>query len=100
MVFVAGTASLAFLVVREYRSLSRYCEGSPEVSAGGDRYSCLEPYNWLAIEVGAAFALFLELCLVVLLLVALVRWRRTRPPLDGSRDEALQSHDPGLTTRP
>jgi hypothetical protein len=77
--FVAGTASLAFLVLREYRSLSSYCEGSFEVSEGGDRYSCLEPYNWFAIEAGAAFALILELGLLVLVVVALVRWRRTRP---------------------
>jgi hypothetical protein len=77
--FVAGTALLVFLVLREYRSLSTYCEGSFEVSQGGDRYSCLEPYNWFALEVGAAVVLVLELGLVVFVVVALVRWRRTRP---------------------
>jgi len=84
--FVAGTASLAFLVHREYRSLSTYCEDSPEVSAGGDRFSCLEPYHWFAIEGFAAFAIVLELGLVVLVVVAFVRRRKHGAQPDAAAD--------------
>jgi len=78
-VFVAGTAGLAFLAYREYRSLIDYCADSPEVRAGGARFSCLEPPHWAAITVFGSFAVFLEVGLVILVFIAFVRWRSMRP---------------------
>jgi hypothetical protein len=74
-IFVAGTTLLAFLAYRWYRSHVEYCEDSPEVGAGGDALSCLEPQHWFAFDVGLAVLLLLEIGLVILVGAALVHRR-------------------------
>ena len=80
-VFVAGTAILTVFGYRQYRSLLDYCEGSPEVTAGGDSLSCLEPPHWFAIQFVVLVALLLEIALVVVVGAAVVH-RRSRRRLD------------------
>lgn len=64
---IAGTAVLSFLALKEYRRLVDYCEGSPEVIAGGDRLSCLEPQHWFAETAIASALILLEISLFVVL---------------------------------
>ena len=78
-VFGAGTVLLAFVAYREYQSLVEYCSDSPEVAAGGDKLSCLEPYNWFAIQLEVLVLLVAELGLATLVLGGLVRWQKQRP---------------------
>jgi hypothetical protein len=79
-ILVVGNAILAFFAYREYQSLLDYCEGSPEVVAGGDRFSCLEPQHWFTVGFGLLVALLLEVALLVVVGVAVVHWRSTRYP--------------------
>jgi hypothetical protein len=75
-IFVVGNAILAFFAYRGYASLRDYCEGSPEVTAGGDRFSCLEPPHWFAINMALLALLLLEIALVVVVGAAVVHSRR------------------------
>lgn len=77
-IFGAGTAILAFLAYRLYRSQVDYCKDSFEVSAGGDKFSCLEPQHWFANMLAVSFLLLMELGLTILLAGGLVRWRKKR----------------------
>jgi hypothetical protein len=77
-IFGVGTAILTFLAYRRYQSLVDYCRGSPEVEAGGDKLSCLEPYNWFAIQFELLVLLLAELGLAIVLVVGLVRWQKQR----------------------
>jgi hypothetical protein len=80
VIFVAANAFLAWFVHREYRSLVEYCKDSPEVQQGGDRFSCLEPPNWFAINVALLFLLLLEIALVTVVGAAVVHsWGKRRP---------------------
>jgi hypothetical protein len=76
--FGVGTGILAFLAYRRYQSLVDYCSDSPEVVAGGDELSCLEPYNWFAIQFEVLVLLVAELGLAIILAVGLVRWHKLR----------------------
>jgi hypothetical protein len=78
-IFGAGSAVLAFLTYRRYQSLVDYCSDSPEVASGGDNLSCLEPYNWFAIQIELLVLLVAELGLAVLAVGGLVRWQKQRP---------------------
>lgn len=73
-----GTAILAFLAYRLYQSQVDYCKDSPEVSAGGDKFSCLEPQHWFANALAVSFLLLMELGLAILLAGGLVRWQKQR----------------------
>jgi hypothetical protein len=84
-IFGVGTAILAFLAYRMYQSLVAYCNDSPEVAAGGDKLSCLEPYNWFAIQLEVLVLLSIELGLATILVVGVVHWRKQRR-LKPSRD--------------
>jgi hypothetical protein len=77
-IFGVGTAILTFLAYRRYQSLVDYCRGSPEVDAGGDKLSCLEPYNWFAIQGELLVLLSVELGLATILVVGVVHWRKQR----------------------
>jgi hypothetical protein len=81
-IFVVGTATLAFLAYRLYQSQVDYCKDSPEVAAGGDKFSCLEPQHWFANALALSFFLLIELGLAILLAAGLVHWwkQRRRPP--------------------
>ena len=79
-IFVTGTATLWYLAHREYQSLVEYCKGSPEVAAGGDKFSCLEPGNWFAHNLALAFLLLIELGLTVMLASGFVHWWKGRRP--------------------
>jgi hypothetical protein len=74
--WIGGTAILLSLAVLEYRRLVDYCEDSPEVAAGGDALSCLEPQHWLSEAMIAGVLLLLEIALLVVLGAALRRKRR------------------------
>jgi hypothetical protein len=74
-IFAGGTVVLAFLAYRLYESMVEYCEGSPEVAAGGDRFSCLEPQHWFADAVFFGLLALLELALVVVVGAAVVHAR-------------------------
>jgi uncharacterized membrane protein YedE/YeeE len=83
-IFVLGTAILAFLAYREYQYHVDSCKDSPEVAAGGDKLSCLEPYNWFAIHLGVFALLLAELGLATLLAAGLFRrLKRRRHPGHG-----------------
>ena len=78
-IFALATALLAFLAYRWYQSHVDYCRDSPEVAAGGDALSCLEPGNWAAFNAAYAALLLAELGLTVFLAAGLVnRWKRQR----------------------
>ena len=77
-IFGVVTAILAFLAYRLYQSQVSYCEDSPEVSAGGDKFSCLEPQHWFANALAVSFLLLMELGLTMLLAGGLVRWQKQR----------------------
>jgi hypothetical protein len=87
--FAIGTATVAYLAHHEYQATVNYCKGSPEVAAGGGKFSCLEPYNWPWIDMEILFAIIVELGLVVLLVtglgVGLRGWRRDRRVATASR---------------
>ena len=72
-IWIAGTALLLLLAVMEYRRLVDYCEGSPEVAAGGDALSCLEPQHWFSEAVIGGGLVLLEIALLVVLGAALHR---------------------------
>jgi hypothetical protein len=74
-IFAAGNALLGFAVYHEYRSLASYCDGSPEVAAGGDKFSCLEPQHWFSIEFEAFVLLILWIASAVTLGAAIVHDR-------------------------
>ena len=76
--FVAGAVGLVLLGYLEYRRLIDYCEGSPEVEAGGDRFSCLEPYNWMAEAGSVLGGVIVLIGLGILVVVAFGRDRRDR----------------------
>jgi hypothetical protein len=75
-IFGAGTTILAFLAYRWYQFHVDYCEDSPEVSAGGDALSCLEPQHWFALQAVLAVLLLLEIALAVVVGAAVVHRRR------------------------
>jgi hypothetical protein len=77
-IFVVGSAIVAFLAYRGYRSQVDYCEGSPEVVAGGDSLSCLEPQHWFAALVVLSVLVLVELALAVVVGAAVVHWRSKR----------------------
>lgn len=77
-IFGVGTALLTFLAYRRYQSLVDYCRDSPEVEAGGDKLSCLEPGNWFAIQFELLVLLIAELGLATLVAGGLVRWQKQR----------------------
>jgi len=74
-IFAGGTAVLAYLADRLYQSMVNYCEGSPEVAAGGDKLSCLEPQHWSANAAIFGFLALLEVALVVVVGAAVVHSR-------------------------
>ena len=74
-IWIAGTGLLLFLGALENRRLVDYCKGSPEVAAGGDSLSCLEPQHWFSETVIAGALVLLEIALLVVLGVALHRRR-------------------------
>lgn len=79
-VFVAGTAVVAFLTWRWYEHHVSYCRDSPEVAAGGDALSCMEPQHWMAFNVALAFLALVELSLLAAVVVSVLRARgRDRP---------------------
>ena len=75
-IFALGTALLAFLAYRWYQSHVDSCKDSPEVAAGGDALSCLEPGNWAAFNAAYAALLLAELGLAVFLTAGFVHRRR------------------------
>jgi len=77
-IFSTGTAVIVFLAYRLYESQVDYCNDSPQVSAGGDKFSCLEPQHWFANALAASFLLLIELGLTVFLAGAAVRWQKQR----------------------
>ena len=77
-IFGIGTAVLVLLAYRLYQSQVDYCKGSPEVTAGGDKFSCLEPQHWFADALGVSFLLLMELGLAILLVGGFVRWQKQR----------------------
>jgi hypothetical protein len=77
-IFGVGTAVLAVLAYRLVQSQVEYCRDSPEVAAGGDRFSCLEPGNWFALNLAFAFFALVELGLVVMLAFGLFEWNKRR----------------------
>jgi hypothetical protein len=74
-IFVGGTVMLALLAYLEYGRLVDYCEGSPEVAAGGDSLSCLEPQHWNAEAFIFGVLGLLELALLVVVGAAVVHAR-------------------------
>jgi hypothetical protein len=78
-IFGVGTVLLAFVAYREYGSLVDYCSDSPEVAAGGDKFSCLEPQHWFAIQLELLVLVLAELVLATLVVGGLVRWQKQRP---------------------
>jgi hypothetical protein len=83
LIFGVGTAMLPLLAYRRYQSLVDYCRGSPEVEAGGDKLSCLEPYNWFAIQFELLVLLLAQLGLAVLLVAGLLHWWKRRRLREG-----------------
>jgi hypothetical protein len=79
--FVGGTGLLAVLAQRAYASMVDYCEGSPEVAAGGDELSCLEPQHWFANSMIFGVLALLELSLIVVVGAAVVH-ARSKPRLE------------------
>ncbi len=77
-VFGIGTAVLAFLAYRLYQSEVNACKDSPEVAAGGDKYSCLEPGNLFANALAALFLVVMELGLATMVAGGLVHWWKQR----------------------
>jgi len=77
-IFAAGSATLVFLAYRLYLSEVHYCKDSPEVSAGGDNLSCIEPGNWFANALAAAFFLLVELGLATMVVSGFFRWQKQR----------------------
>ena len=77
-IFGVGTAITVFLAYRLYQSQVDYCRGSPEVAAGGDKFSCLEPQHWFADALALSFLLLIELGLAIIPAVGLVHWRKQR----------------------
>jgi hypothetical protein len=80
-IFVVGNAVLAWFAHREYTNLVEFCEDSFEVQQGGDRFSCLEPYNWPWIYMEGFFVLLLEIALLVVVGAAIVHRRGKRRPI-------------------
>jgi hypothetical protein len=78
LIFCAGNAIVGFLAYRGYQSSVDYCIGSPEVRAGGDELSCLEPQHWFAIGLAFLVLLLAELGLATMLAGGLVRWQKQR----------------------
>lgn len=74
----AGTALLVFLAWRWYETHVDYCKDSPEVAAGGDALSCMEPQHWMAFNVVLGFLALVEITLVVATAFMVVRLRRRR----------------------
>jgi hypothetical protein len=79
-IFGVGTVVLAFLAYRLYQSQVDYCKDSPEVSAGGDKFSCLEPQHWAAFGFFLLVLLLAELGLATMVAGGLVRWQKQRRP--------------------
>jgi len=77
-VFGIGTPVLAFLAYRLYQSEVNACKDSPEVAAGGDKYSCLEPGNLFANALAALFLVIMELGLAAMAAGGLVHWWKER----------------------
>jgi hypothetical protein len=77
-IFCAGTAIVGFLAYRGYQSSVDYCIGSPEVRAGGDELSCLEPQHWFAVGFAFLVLLLAQLGLATMLAGGLVRWQKQR----------------------
>lgn len=77
-IFGVGTAILATLAYRLYQSQVDYCKDSPEVSAGGDKFSCLEPQHWFANALAVSFLLLIGLGLTTMVAGGLVRWQKQR----------------------
>jgi hypothetical protein len=77
-IFAAGTAIIALLAYRSYQHHVDYCEGSPEVEAGGDKFSCLEPQHWFAFQLELMVLLLAQLGLAVLLVGGLLQWWKRR----------------------
>jgi hypothetical protein len=75
---VAGTTLSAYLAYRGYESLVGYCEGSPEIRAGGDSLSCLEPQHWLTVTAVLLVLVLFEVALGVVVGAAVVHQRRLR----------------------
>ena len=71
---------MVFLAYRGYESLVGYCEGSPELRAGGDKLSCLEPQHWSAVGAGSLVLVILEVSLGVLLGAAALHQRKVTAP--------------------
>ena len=75
-VFAVGTAIVVLFGYRWYQNelqtYAKYCEGSYEVSQGGGKYSCIEPYNWFALNLGILF--FVSLDVVVLVIACVAGW--------------------------
>jgi hypothetical protein len=82
-IFGVGTAMLMLLAYGRYRSLVDYCRDSPEVEAGGDKLSCLEPYNWFAIQFELLVLLLAQVGLAILLVAGFLRWWKQRRPREG-----------------
>jgi hypothetical protein len=74
--FMAGTAGLVFLSYLEYQRVIDYCADSPEVEAGGDKFSCLEPYHWLAEAGFALGGLIVVIGLATFVLAVFLRTRQ------------------------
>jgi hypothetical protein len=77
-ILVSGTALLAFLAWRWYEAHVRYCKDSPEVAAGGDALSCMEPPHWMAFNLALGFLALVELTLVVATTFTIAHIRRRR----------------------
>jgi hypothetical protein len=77
-IFGVGTGVLAYLAYRLYQSQVEYCKDSFEVTAGGDKFSCLEPQHWFANALAVSFLLLMELGLATLVAGGLVRWLKQR----------------------
>jgi hypothetical protein len=88
-IFGVGTVVLTFLAYRLYQSQVDACKDSPEVAAGGDKFSCLEPGNWFANALAVSFLLLMELGLVIFLSGGLARWHQQRRL---ERPHQLQPH--------
>jgi hypothetical protein len=76
-ILAGGTAFLSHFAYRLYQSMVNYCEGSPEVAAGGDKLSCLEPQHWFANSAIFGVLVLLEVALVVVVGAAVVHSRST-----------------------
>lgn len=82
-IFVAGTAIIALLAYRSYQGHVDYCEGSPEVEAGGDKFSCLEPQHWFAFQLELLVLLLAQLGLAVMLVASFAHRRKQRRLREG-----------------